>query len=170
MELTSTHTHVASIVQGEDECVTQQTFEWGLLCITFHTNQAHGIVDDLHGELRTIDLGHDCQLLPTPTCLLKVMAGLPRQVACRLNPHLDVGQHVADVLVFDDRSRTQASLGFRKVQGIFKGTTHHANTGRPDEGSCPGERARYDLKSLTQVTNEMVGRYAHILKVNARGH
>src|SRR5947207_8425321 len=154
MELTSTHAHVASIVKGEDQCVTQQTFEWGLLGITFHANQAHGIVDDLHGKFGAIDLGHDCQLLPASTRLLKVMAGLPRQVAGRLNAHLDVGQHVADVLVFDDRSRTQASLGFCKVEGIFKGTTHHANTSRSDEGSCPGERARYDLKSLTWVTDE----------------
>src|ERR1051326_4634084 len=98
------------------------------------------------------------------------MAGFPGQVAGRLNAHLDVGQHVADVLVFDDWSRTQASLGFRKVEGIFKGTTHHANTGRPDEGSCPGERARYDLKPLTRATDEMVDGYAHVLKVDARCH
>src|SRR6266852_8008278 len=170
MQLAPTHTHVTSIVKREDERITQQSLQRGLLRVTFHADEAHGIVHHLHGKLRAIDLGHDRQLFPAPARLLKVMAGLPGQVARRLNAHLDGRQHVADVLVLNERYWTQASLGFRKVKSVFKGGAHHANAGCPYQRCRPGERARHDLETLTWMADEVVGRYPYILKVYSRCH
>src|SRR5215831_6610974 len=58
MQLAPTHPHVPSIIEREHERISQQALQWRLLRVAFHADQAHRIVDDLHREFRTIDLGH----------------------------------------------------------------------------------------------------------------
>ena len=102
MQLPPAHTHVAAVVEWETQRILHEAGERGEIGIAVDTDQTHGVIDHLHTQFRGIDLGHDRELVAAAFSAIELVAGLPGQITGRFETHLEIGQHVTDVLVFNN--------------------------------------------------------------------
>src|SRR5436305_565092 len=139
----SADTHIAAIVEREDQGITQMPLQGMIFDVTLDTHDAHGIVDDLDGLLRAVDLGHDRNLLPFAVSV-QVGTGAPGQVAAGFDAHLDIGERVADDLMVDNRLAAEPALRAGEIEDVLEGRAHHADAGRTYERRRPSEGPGHD--------------------------
>ena len=101
---TALHAHVTRIVDGEAEHIAQILVErMGTSVVAVDAHHPHAVVDRLRTGLAGLDLCHRAQRLVLVVVFVGVEARLVAEVAGGLNFSGDIGEHVTDVLVVDDR-------------------------------------------------------------------
>jgi len=168
MELPAADPHVAAVVQGKTQRVLHQAGQRVEVGVGIDTDNAHGIVDSLNAQFRTVNLGDDGQFAAASLGDIKLVTGFPGQVARGLDAHLDVGQHEANVLVLNHRHRAGALVGAGKLQGDVEGRAHHTYAGRADERRSPGEGIFHHGNAIARLAHNIGRRHAHIVEMDAR--
>src|SRR5205823_1052382 len=158
VQLPAANALVPPVVEGEHHGVAHDPLQRGqVFGVAGDADHPHAVVDRRDGRLGAVDLRHDRQLLRAPAGALEVMARLPGEVAAGLDPHLDVGEHEADVLVLDDRHGAEPFLAAGEVQRVFEGRAHGPDAGRADQRRRPAERAGDDALAQPAGLADEVG-------------
>ena len=136
------HAEVAGVVERQDRRLAQVASRTGACLSTLLTpDHLHALVDAVEQHLGALDLAHRADQLAVVVVLVEVVRGLPAEVAARLDLRGDVAEHVARVLVVDDRLRAARRVGLRPVQRRLVGRARDADGGDPGDRPRPGEVA-----------------------------
>ena len=93
------------------------------------------------------------------------MSGLIRKVPTCLDAHRCVGEHVADILMVDDRICTTSRVRLRPIQNVFISRPCGSHCSNTCDGSRPSERLADREIAVTQSEN-VFGRNASVIEMN----
>lgn len=129
MHSAALHAEVAGVIEWQHGSLAQVAFVLPLPVKRVDPNDLHALVDAVEQHLRAVDLHHSAEHLAVVVVLVEVVRPLPAEVARRLDLRRHIAEHVARVLVVNDRLRSARGVGLGELERILVA------------GACDGHRA-----------------------------
>src|SRR6266581_4320721 len=158
MHAAALHPEVAGIVDRQDRCLPEVLLEQVLLVSAVYAYNLHALVNGIEQKLGAMDLAHCADEFTVVVVPVHVMGGLPAEVTASFDARRHISQHVANVLIVDDRMGASGRIGFRPFEGRLVRGAGHADGGDPRDRARPGEVAVDEQIAVSPGALHEVGR------------
>src|SRR5215831_14173794 len=164
MKLSPPYSHIPSVRNGQTERVPQMTLDRMILYVAIDAKKVQCVATDFNSDLRAEDLCENGQFGAIGLVRIDPVTCTPDQVASRLDPHLHVGQHVADILMMEDRSGSTPLVVPCEFETIFERCLHHADAADSEQSATPVVCSVHHQNSVAFPPDQVFPGHADVIK------